>query len=1300
MKTRFNPFLALAFSLVASTSLPAAVLYWDGTDTTAAVPDANGGAGDWDTSMTNWNDAATAGNAMAWPSSGTDNDAVFGTPAGLVSIDAGGVSANDLTFGLTGYSVEGGTITLNGTTNIITSTAPVSNSPVTNLTISAPLAGTNGFTKAGVGNVLLSGNNSGLSGTVTINNATGTNNSGLNLSGADAPGGITQFDVGGTTAADGSFLGLANTTLGSGVTLNLSGQGGHSAPPGTLRGTGGAVTVNGPVNILTPNVRISNYGGTSLTLNGAITTTPSTSGISFRFAQNQGVILTNTANSWGGTTALGEGSLYCHPGTLPATTNLQIGGSGASDFGSNGTFTRALGSSAGQVQFGKGNDGQRAMGFSARGGDLTVNLGGASGDLVCLNTYAKTGATNSTTTVTVDTTDLAVGMSVTGSGIPTDTLISAIGSGTITLNKSATTTVASNALTFYAAASSTRLNSSILVLNGANADSALTFQNPVDLNGFTRFLQTHSNTATLTAGLKNSSATAASVRKTGAGTLIHDPGSTHTLTLAGLNTNAGTLELKSGTITVNGSVGTGKPDNTTGFVVSRGATFRLNGGNVNCTSGTYVFPAGNTSGGGNNFILDSGTFNADGREVLNAYGADGTTTINGGLFICQGFKVSQSTTGILNLNGGTLRAIYLYNGGSIVNLNGGTLQAKADRTDFINTSVATAQIQSGGAVIDSNGFAITIPKVLTEDSGSTGGGLTKKGSGILDLTGDNTYTGTTTINGGVLRVSASSKLGVSTAPVDVNGGEFGVSGTGIPSISSLARTFTYTTGGFHVAEAAHTLDVDIALTGTAGLSKSGPGTIKLSGANDFTGGITMGSGDNGWIEVDSATDLGTGSKIANFNSSAGGSIGGFRLLGGVTVSDVALNLSGRNVDAATQHVLLNVSGNNVWAGDINIINSGGTYYLRSESGRLELSGTLSNAQAASASADIRAFNFEGPGDYLVSGTIATGANANRFTALVIDGSGTTTLTGTNTYTGFTVVNDGTLLVNGDNSAAIGAISVNNAAILGGTGSLGGAVTLAATATLAPGAPGASAGTLATAANVSGSGKLAIEVDGATADRLDLTGSGVIDITSLNLDITTLGGGTTEPAYVIVDSASAVTGAAFASVTGLPSGYTLVYNYNDGVDSNNIALVSGSVDPFTTWATTTHGLSGGDAAAGADPDNDGLDNAIEFILGGQPNPANPNASSSALAPTSVLDPSNLVFTYRRTDLAMTQPGITVNVQYGSDLTGWTTAVHGVSSVSITVTNDGFGTGVDKVDVSIPRSLAVGSKLFARLNSVIP
>lgn len=64
------------------------------------------------------------------------------------------------------------------------------------------------------------------------------------------------------------------------------------------------------------------------------------------------------------------------------------------------------------------------------------------------------------------------------------------------------------------------------------------------------------------------------------------------------------------------------------------------------------------------------------------------------------------------------------------------------------------------------------------------------------------------------------------------------------------------------------------------------------------------------------------------------------------------------------------------------------------------------------------------------------------------------------------------------------------------------------------------------------------------------------------------------------------------------------------------------------------------------------------------------------------------------------GTAITAQYGSTLTGWTDAVHDGTDVIITVSDDSFGAGIDKVEVKLRRStLAPGGKLFARLNVVV-
>ena len=85
-----------------------------------------------------------------------------------------------------------------------------------------------------------------------------------------------------------------------------------------------------------------------------------------------------------------------------------------------------------------------------------------------------------------------------------------------------------------------------------------------------------------------------------------------------------------------------------------------------------------------------------------------------------------------------------------------------------------------------------------------------------------------------------------------------------------------------------------------------------------------------------------------------------------------------------------------------------------------------------------------------SGAFTLGSVVSGSNSLVKNGSGTTTLNATNTYTGTTTVSSGMLLVNGDNSAASGAVTVASGASLGGSGIIGGATTIQSGGFLAPG----------------------------------------------------------------------------------------------------------------------------------------------------------------------------------------------------------------------------------------------------------
>ena len=80
-----------------------------------------------------------------------------------------------------------------------------------------------------------------------------------------------------------------------------------------------------------------------------------------------------------------------------------------------------------------------------------------------------------------------------------------------------------------------------------------------------------------------------------------------------------------------------------------------------------------------------------------------------------------------------------------------------------------------------------------------------------------------------------------------------------------------------------------------------------------------------------------------------------------------------------------------------------------------------------------------------------------------------------------------------------------------------------------------------------------------------------------------------------------------------------------------------------------GFTVSDPAAGADPDNDGMENLLEFVLNG-----NPSISDPAILPDLVVTATHYEFTFTRRDDSLA-PETTQIFQYGTDLTGWTDVV---------------------------------------------
>jgi hypothetical protein len=127
--------------------------------------------------------------------------------------------------------------------------------------------------------------------------------------------------------------------------------------------------------------------------------------------------------------------------------------------------------------------------------------------------------------------------------------------------------------------------------------------------------------------------------------------------------------------------------------------------------------------------------------------------------------------------------------------------------------------------------------------------------------------------------------------------------------------------------------------------------------------------------------------------------------------------------------------------------------------------------------------------------------------------------------------------------------------------------------------------------------------------------------------------------------------------------------------------------YESWETA-NGIAG--AGAASDSDGDGIPNGIEFVIGGDP--SGTDSDSNSLLPTVIIDPDFMYFIFRRTEVAA---GYNPTVEYSSTLAQWTSAEPGVDGVFIEETEDFFEPGVARVSVRIPRSLASGSTLLARI-----
>jgi fibronectin-binding autotransporter adhesin len=363
---------------------------------------------------------------------------------------------------------------------------------------------------------------------------------------------------------------------------------------------------------------------------------------------------------------------------------------------------------------------------------------------------------------------------------------------------------------------------------------------------------------------------------------------------------------------------------------------------------------------------------------VNTYG--GSTTINAGTISISadsglGAAPVSATAGHLTINGGTL-------------VTTATFTLDANRGVYLGAAAASAS----GTINTGTGTTLTLNGVIADNPGGADN-LVKTGAGTLVLGGANTYTGTTTVNAGVLSISSDANLG--TAPGTPTANIILSGGATLESTASFTldanRSTSIGTGGANISNATGTtLSYGGAITGANTLNKTSNGTLILSGTSSVS--VFLARGGTTTIDAGSLTATGFTSigvqagEVAIVNVQNGGQ---YISNGDFNVSDLTGSTGTLNIDGSTSVV----SGRTVYIGKGG--NSVGT--VNQTDGTFQSNGAVGDWRIGGGgvadSASVGTYN-------LMGGTLNTPANFQ------VGAYGTGTFTqsgGTSILGGYTVV---------------------------------------------------------------------------------------------------------------------------------------------------------------------------------------------------------------------------------------------------------------------------------------------------------
>jgi autotransporter-associated beta strand protein len=630
-----------------------------------------------------------------------------------------------------------------------------------------------------------------------------------------------------------------------------------------------------------------------------------------------------------------------------------------------------------------------------------------------------------------------------------------------------------------------------------------------------------------------------------------------------------------------------------GFMLTGGSTLTLRGTNDNTYSGPTVIQTGtlqlDKSTG--HALLNSSSLNIG--DGVGGADADAVRYINAnGNQINISVPIIINRSGLLDLNGhnSVVGAITLVGGD--ISTGTGQIQVNGDiAVQSTNQSAnisGNLQLASGLRTIMVDNGPIFYDLIISAVVSDTGSGFKivkgSGGAGFVRLVSSNAFTGPLTIDGLTVDIENPWSLGGTNGATSVtnSGGMLFLFSIGITNESVTLGAGTTLAGQFDC-----TWNGPVILTGNAIISG-----FTTPGLFDIQGGIT---GTGNLTSTAVATNRFSGSQTNNYT--------------GTTTANGLLELNKSGFDNAIPNNL--------------VIN--GTVRLKAVDQIANLSDVTvnSNGLLDIAAAFERIDALAGSGRVSLSGgylDLGLGDGSSTFDGVISGpndlqkhGAGTITLTASNTYSGVTIINAGTLLVDGHQPQS--PVSVNGSGTLGGSGTVG---TITSSGNVAPGAsPG-----ILTTSNLafSASGAYLVDLTGPNAgtdyDQLNVRGTNSLASATLHVTAAFTSPVTAGQQFTLLnnDGVDAIAGTFIGYPEGaalLANGYKFAISYVGGT-GNDVVLTLTDVPGDVPGGVVGSAVSSGNGNHSIDPNECNDLNLVTTNKTGTPM----NAISATLSTTNV------------------------------------------------------------------------------------